>query len=56
METELSERKGAILEDFEKLVDIKAFLKVGLFRLSNSARTKAIVDEMKKIQIGRAHV
>lgn len=49
METELSERKSAILEDFEKLVDIKAFLKVGLFRLSSSAGTKTIVDEMKKI-------
>jgi hypothetical protein len=32
MGSELSERKSDILEDFTKLVDIKAHLKIGLFR------------------------
>jgi hypothetical protein len=49
METELSKRKRDILEDFEKLVDIKAHLKVGLFHLRTNAGISALVEEMKKI-------
>ena len=49
MESELSKRSEDILEDFEKLVDIKAHLKVGLFHLRANAGTKPIIDEMKKI-------
>jgi hypothetical protein len=49
MESELSKRDDAILEDFEKLVDIKAYLKIGLFHLRTNAAMMPIIDKMKKI-------
>jgi hypothetical protein len=51
MESELSKRNDAILEDFEKLVDIKAQLKVGLFHLRTDAETTHLINEMKKILV-----
>jgi hypothetical protein len=49
MESELSKRERDILEDFEKLVDIKAHLKVGLFHLRSSAKIDTLIKEMKGI-------
>lgn len=49
MESELSKRVSAILEDFEKLVDIKAYLKIGLFHLGTNTAVKPIIDKMKGI-------
>lgn len=55
MESELSKRNDAILEDFEKLVDIKAYLKVGLFHLRTNTATMPIIDEMKTI-LNKQHI
>ncbi|MCJ7424666.1 hypothetical protein MUP01_10435 [Candidatus Bathyarchaeota archaeon] len=49
MESELSKRDDAILEDFEKLVDIKAHLKIGLFHLRTRTAIMPMLDEMKRI-------
>ncbi len=49
MESELSKNKKDILEDFEKLVDIKALLKVGLFHLRPNANESDMLEEMRDI-------
>jgi hypothetical protein len=49
LESELSERQSSILEDFTKLVDIKALLKIGLFRVLFSANKENIISKMKEI-------
>ena len=49
MESELSRRTVDILEDFEKLVDIKARLKIGLFQLRPRANMDKILEKMKDV-------
>lgn len=49
MESELSKRTADILEDFEKLVDIKARLKIGLFQLRPRANMDKILEEMEGV-------
>lgn len=49
MESELSKNEKDILEDFEKLVDVKALIKVGLFHLRPRVKESKIVEKMKDI-------
>jgi hypothetical protein len=49
MESELSKDEKDILEDFEKLADIKARLKIGLFHLRSRTDELKIVEAMKSI-------
>lgn len=48
LESELSEVRREIIKDFEKLVDIKSKIKIGIFR-SNSRSEITIVKDMRKI-------
>lgn len=49
MESELSKNEKNILEDFGKLVDVKALIKVGLFHLRSTITEVKIVEKMKDI-------
>lgn len=49
IESELSKNEKNILEDFEKLVDIKALMKVGLFHTRPLKNERRIVEKMKDI-------
>ena len=56
MESELSGRPSEIMKDFEKLLDVKANIKVGVFQLNSDTEEKTIEKMQEKLMEQAYHM